>query len=270
MIEILKEKIKTGNSYNDKLNLIREFLQILILKIMFDKNHFNYLSFQGGTALRILFNLRRFSEDLDFSLINKKNYVYYNLISEIEKELKLFGFNIESKIKDEKTIQNAIFKFPQLLKELGLSNLSEQKLSVRLEIDTNPPKGWKNEISFVNNIYIFTINHFDLPSLFATKLHACFYRKYVKGRDFYDLIWYLSNNIEPNFILLNNAIKQTDKNPKQITKNNFKSFLLKRIEQIDFKLVKKDVERFLEDKNEIKLFDYKTVKNLIEKIAYSN
>jgi predicted nucleotidyltransferase component of viral defense system len=83
MIEILKEKIKTGNSYNDKLNLIREFLQILILKIMFDKNHFNYLSFHGGTALRILFKVRRFSEDLDVSLINTKNYVYTNLVSEI-------------------------------------------------------------------------------------------------------------------------------------------------------------------------------------------
>jgi uncharacterized protein YukJ len=109
-----------------------------------------------------------------------------------------------------------------------------------------------------------------LPSLFATKLHACFYRKYVKGRDFYDLIWYLSNNVEPNFTLLNNAIKQTDKNQKRITKNNFKSPLSERIEHIDFKLVKKDVERFLEDKNEIKLLDYKTVKSLIDRIAYSN
>ena len=138
---------------------------------------------------------------------------------------------------------------------------------IKLEIDTNPPKGSKLELSLVNEMtFVFTVTHFDLPSLFATKLHACFYRKYTKGRDFYDLIWYLGKKVTPNFTVLNNAIEQTQgKNPK-INQNNLTDFMLKHLKRIDFVQARHDVERFLLDKSELKLFDAEIISGIIKKM----
>ena len=103
--------------------------------------------------------------------------------------------------------------------------------------------------------------------MYATKLHACFYRKYTKGRDFYDFIWYMSKKTQPNYKLLNNAIKQTEGKNIGINEKNFQNFLLEHIQKIDFKTAKKDIERFLEDRTEIKLLDYQIIHEAI-KSAY--
>jgi predicted nucleotidyltransferase component of viral defense system len=263
MIEILKQQFLEDDSAEEKLNKIREFLQVISLKIIYDKNFFKNMAFVGGTALRILFGLRRFSEDLDFSLTQKKGYNFVKVNSQIVNALKLYGLNVESQAKTTGNVHNSAIKFSGLLKDVGLSALGEQKLRIKIEVDANPPKGWHVQDSVVNKTYIFGIRHFDLPSLYATKLHACFYRKFTKGRDIYDLIWYLSKQVKPNFVLLNNAIKQTEGGSPKITAANFKNFLLKQIEKIDFKEAKRDVERFLEDKAELKLFELKAIKGLI-------
>lgn len=259
MIEILQKQFGKDMSIEEKLNRTREFLQEMALKIMYDKDVFANLAFVGGTALRVLFNLRRFSEDLDFSLFNKKGYDISKINHELDRSFKLYGLKIESKVKDENNVHNSMLKFPGLLKTLGLSALEEQKLSIKVEIDTNPPKGWHIENTIINKTFLLNIAHFDLPSLYATKLHACFYRKFIKGRDFYDFIWYLGKKIEPNYTLLNNAIKQTEGFNPDLKKENLKEFILKNIKKIDFDIVKKDVEKFLEDKAELKLFDLKTI-----------
>jgi hypothetical protein len=159
-----------------------------------------------------------------------------------------------------------MLKFNSVLKETGLSNLPSQKLSIKLEVDSNPPKEGHIQNSLVNKIYLVNIVHFDLASMFATKLHACFYRKFTKGRDFYDFIWYLSKKVEPNYALLNNAISQTQGNNPGLRKDNFKEFLLAKIKKVDFNVAKKDVERFLEDKSELKLFDLKIMEDTINSV----
>jgi len=263
MIEILRQQFLDGDSAEDKLNKMREFLQIICLKIIYDKNYSRNMAFVGGTALRILFGLRRFSEDLDFSLTRKKGYDFLKVNSEIANALKLYGLNVDSQAKTAGNVHSSTIKFGGLLKAAGLSALAGEKLRVKIEVDANPPKGWHVQDSVVNKTYIFGIRHFDLPSLYATKLHACFYRKFTKGRDIYDLIWYLSKKIRPNLGLLNNAIKQTEGGSPKITAANFKNFLLEQIEKIDFKAARADVERFLEDKSELKLFELKALRSLI-------
>ena len=190
MIDILKKQFSQDMNSEEKINRLREFLQILCLKIIHDKGYFKNVAFVGGTALRVLYDLRRFSEDLDFSVIKTEGYDFSEIIKALEYELKLYGLNVESKNKIDKTVQSSFLKFNQLLKEFGLSQLEEQKLSVRIEVDSNPPKGWGTESTLINKTYVFPILHFDLPSLYATKLHACFFRRFIKGRDFYDFIWY--------------------------------------------------------------------------------
>lgn len=265
MVDLIKQQFKTGMTDEEKLNKVREFLQIVILKIIYDKGFFKNIAFVGGTALRILYELRRFSEDLDFSLINGKEYTFSALNSEVERSLKLYGLEVEANAKEKGAVHNVFLKFPGLLKNVGLSRLTSQKLSIKLEIDTRPPKGWVLETSLVNRVYLINIVHPDLASMFATKLHACLFRKYAKGRDFYDLIWYLTKKIAPNFVLLNNAIKQTQGEDLGLSENNFKDFLSSRIEKVDFKAIQNDVQRFLEDKNELKLLTAETVKNLLIK-----
>jgi len=264
MMGILEKLLQSKQSNEEKINYLREFLQVLILRIIYNKGYFGNLSFVGGTALRFLYDLKRFSEDLDFSLIEKKNYIFNKLSGDLYRELENYGFKLDINKKDSKIVQTIDLKFKNILHELNLSPIKSHKILIRLEIDTNPPKGWTTQVTLINKTYIFTVTHFDLSSLYALKLHACFYRKYTKGRDFYDLIWYLSKKSEPNYLLLNNAIKQTEKSVVKINKNNFKDFLCTKIEKIDFKKVKRDVERFLEDKNELRLFDKNLILNTIK------
>ncbi len=266
MIEMLKQYISDARHPSEKLNKLRECLQLTALKIIYDKNYFRNLSFTGGTALRILFDLKRFSEDLDFSLIKKSGYKFTAFCREIISGFKLYGLETEGAIRDGKNVQSAMIKFNNLLKETGLSDLAGQKLSIKLEVDSNPPQGWHIQNTLVNKLYLFNAVTFDLPSMYATKLHACFYRGFTKGRDFYDFIWYLGKKIEPNYLLLNNAILQTEAVNPGINKDNFKRFLLERIDKVDFVSAKRDVERFLEDKADLRLFDPKIMRDTINKV----
>lgn len=263
MIDLLKLKIDSSMSDEDKVNRTREFLQILMLKIIFDKGWFKNLAFVGGTALRILYRMRRFSEDLDFSLVEKNGYDFKTFLDNLQYELNKNNLKIEiKKERGEKAVNNFFIKFPDLLKELGFDKSKKQNLSIKVEVDTNPPVGWNLKLYPITDQFVMAINSFELESLYATKLHACFFRTYTKGRDFYDLIWYLGKKIEPNYVLLNNAIKQTEKKDLNINSENINSFLKERINNADFNLIRRDVERFLEDKNELKLLD----KNLILKM----
>jgi len=264
MEQIILSRIDKNKSREENVHQVREFLQLLILKIINELNYFQYISFVGGTCLRFLYNLQRFSEDLDFSLIQMKGYHFDPLIQSIEFHLKKFGFNIEIKLKHQKTVQNAYFKFIDLLQQYEISRAKDERLSIRLEIDSNPPEGWKTEMSIINDFYIFPVWHFDLPSLFATKIHACLFRKFKKGRDFYDLVWYLSKKVAPNFSLLINAIKQTEHKDIQINQENFKEFLKKNLEEIDYVYLQKDVEPFLVNKSEANLINRDIIFKLVD------
>ncbi|HBR15671.1 MAG TPA: hypothetical protein DD723_09085 [Candidatus Omnitrophica bacterium] len=266
MIDVIKQQFEDGMPMGKKLNLTREFLQILSLKILYEKGLFRNLAFVGGTALRILYDIKRFSEDLDFSLIDAKKYNFESLQSDLSKVFHLYGLPLEIKAQSARNVHSMMMKFTGLLKSLGLSELHGQKFSIKLEIDTNPPEGWEVTNTIVHKNYMFNILHYDLPSLFAGKLHACFYRKYTKGRDYYDLVWYLAKKVKPNFTLLNNAIKQTQGRESEINEENIKDFILSHIQQVDFEFVKKDVERFLEDKKELNLFDPRLIRETVNQL----
>ncbi len=259
MIDLIREKLKAANGMEMKIHWTREFLQLLTLKVLGDRAAFKHLAFVGGTALRILYDLKRFSEDLDFSLMDEKGYDFETLTKKVLLDVGQSGFDITMSIKQKQNVQSAMLKFKGLLWALGLSGFKDELLSVKLDVDTNPPTGANTQMRLVVKDFAFSVRHFDLPSLFATKLHACFYRKYVKGRDFYDLVWYIGQKIGPNFELLNQTVLQTEKVNPKVSRENFKDYMRTHLEPLDFKRVKQDVERFMLDKSEIKLLD----KNLI-------
>jgi len=273
MIELIEKAISDIPDRETKIHVTREYLQLLILKILYDRGYYKNLAFIGGTALRFLYGLHRFSEDLDFSLISRQGYNFDTLLKHIAYDLEKSGLSLDIKKQLEPPVQSAMFRFKDVLFQLGLSDIKsamrsaiERKrngmLSIKLEIDANPPKGWKIATVLVSKHFVFTVTTLDIPSLYALKLHACFYRKYTKGRDFYDLLWYLGRKETPDFKLMNNAIKQTEHKKIEVNAENFRAFLKEKLAKIDFDKARRDVARFIEDKKELKLINKDTILNL--------
>jgi len=267
MKDYIKEIVDKKFSLQDNTNRIREYIQKFLLYILYKRRLYKDLVFIGGTALRFLYQIKRFSENLDFSLSYKaKKYDFKNILKITEEEFIASGYKIEIKYDMSKNVHNAFLKFPELLFEYGLSPHKDEKISVKIEIDTNPPGGGREEVTLYNSIFMFYVLHYDLASLFAGKLHALLCREYTKGRDWYDLLWYLTafKELEPNFVMLNNAIGQTMRKPFRVGRKNWKDKLKGAIDNFDIKKAKNDVWRFLENPIEIELLTKKNLYKLLD------
>lgn len=267
MKDYIKEIIDPKLSRIENENKLKEYLQTYILYILYRKKFYLNLVFTGGTALRLIYKIRRFSEDLDFSLSAKaKGHDFHSMLKNINNEFTAAGYQIEVKYNTERNVINAFFKFSGLLYETGLSPLKGEKTSIKIEIDTNPPHGGIEEITLFRSVYMFYLHHYGISSLFAGKIHALLCRKFTKGRDWYDLLWYLTTfkGLEPNFVFLNNAMKQTYSNAEEITKDNWKDKLKDKIKLLDTNKVKNDVKNFMEDAAELQLLSTETFINLLK------
>lgn len=267
MKDYVLELSRSQTGYNAKLNIMREYLQAYILRIMHDEGAFRTTAFLGGTALRFLHNIPRFSEDLDFSLARGKGYKFIDMLNKIKQELMSAGYNIDMTYKTEKTVQNSFVKFSDLMYETGISPHKNQAFSIKLEIDTNPPAGAVLKTDIVNKYFPIAFLCYDLSSLFAGKIHALLTRKYAKGRDFFDLGWYLSRwkDIVPNIALLKNALKQTGWKKELPTGENWRGYLYDVIKAVDWKKVEMDVKNFLENPSDVHVFTKENTLRLLER-----
>lgn len=254
MKDYIKEQL--GNITDNHLArcIVREYLQARILESYQNSGAFASWAFVGGTALRFLYSMPRFSEDLDFSLTTAgadDNFTTLN--KKAKSDFEAEGYDIAVKIKESKTVKSAFVKFPGLLYELGLSSLRSETVSIKAEIDTNPPDGAKFETSIVRRHILLNIQHYDKSSLLSGKLHAILSRKYTKGRDIYDLVWYLSDRIwpGPNLPLLNNALKQTNWPGPQITAENWRKELSEKLAVLDWDRIIADLKPFIEKQSEL-------------------
>ena len=260
------ELVSKQASANAKLNVMREYLQAWILRSMHEYGAFRSAAFLGGTALRFLYGLGRFSEDLDFSLTRQeRGYPFGEMLARIKEDLLAAGYEVSVAYNDEKIVNHAFFRFGGLLYDAGISPLKSQKLSIKLEVDTNPPQGADLETHIVNKYFPFTFLTYDLESLFAGKLHAVLSREYVKGRDYFDLGWYLSKwkDLTPNLKLLANALRQTKFKGTLPAKNNWRQAVLKAVSRANWDIVKKDVENFLENQADLNVFTKEYILELL-------
>lgn len=267
MRDYIKSIVNKKLSADDNLNHIREYIQAYFLYVIYRKKYYQDMVFTGGTALRFIYQIRRFSEDIDFSLSAKVKQIDFNgMMRDIAEEFKRAGYAVEIKTKTRLAVNSALLKFSGLLFETGLSPLKDEKLLIKVEVDARPPAGGVEAHTMIAAPFMFYILHYDLASLFAGKVHALLCREYVKGRDWYDLIWYLSKfkSIEPNFIMLNNAMAQTCEKPVQFTQENWKVEIIKVVKTLDWVKVRNDVRRFLEELNELDLLTPETFINLLE------
>jgi len=266
MKDYVLELVSGKEGYNAKLNIMREYLQAYILRVMHDEGVFRSVAFLGGTALRFLHGLPRFSEDLDFSLAQKPQVKFEALLKKIMLELSSAGYDTTLSYNDKKAVNSAFIKFSSLMFEAGVSPLKSQKFSIKIEIDNKPPKGAVLETQLVNKYFPISFLSYDIKSLFSGKLHALLSRQYAKGRDYFDLGWYLSRwkGIEPNFTLLKNALKQTGWKGKLPGKDNWRGLIYKVVERVDWKKVKEDVGQFLENPSDLNIFTQENVMQLLK------
>jgi predicted nucleotidyltransferase component of viral defense system len=263
-IKQLVERIKDNNLARC---MTREYLQARVLEILQENDAFVNWAFVGGTALRFLYSMPRFSEDLDFSLVKagfEDNFT--DLMKKIKSTIGTEDYALIVKAKSEKTVKSAFFNFSGLLYEIGLSQHRSDTISIKVEIDTNPPPGATFETSVVRRHCLLNLQHYDKSSLLAGKLHALLSRKYVKGRDLYDLMWYLSDRTwpDPNIVSLNNALKQTGWSGKKITESNWRSETAIRISKYDWKKVISDVRPFVEKQKELEMLTKEILLKLLE------
>lgn len=248
MKDYLRQLVSKEKNILLKKSIIREYLQARVLQMLQEKGAFLNMAFLGGTSLRFLYSIPRYSEGLDFSKLASKNIEFDDLLNSIKSSFELEDYEAIIKKSKEKTVLSAFIKFPSLLYELDLSVHQDEVLSVKIEIDTTPPGGAATEVTLIRKYILLNLLHYDKASLFAGKIHAILTRKYTKGRDLFDLIWILagSNWPKPNFILLNNALSQTDWPGPEINVGNWKEIIASNIKSKNWEHATEDVAPFLE------------------------
>jgi hypothetical protein len=249
MKDYLKDLVKQTASPQQGRNQAREYLQARILASLQRSGAMIPLAFHGGTALRFLYSHGRYSEDLDFALEgNRDRYDFHSYLTAMRSELTPEGYPLELKVSDKKTVHSAFIRFPGLLFELGLSPQRSEVLSVKIEVDTRPPAGAALETTVIRRFVLLQLQHHDRASLLAGKLHAVLQRSYTKGRDIYDLLWYLSDPTwpQPNMELLNNALAQSQWMGGVLTQHNWRTVVSKHIKRLNWDAVANDVRPFVE------------------------
>ncbi|MBC8468995.1 MAG: nucleotidyl transferase AbiEii/AbiGii toxin family protein [Planctomycetes bacterium] len=264
MKDYLRQLIDAIEDTNLARCITREYLQARFLECLQENGAFVNWVFVGGTSLRFLYQMRRFSEDLDFSLASPGiEDSFTELVKKAKASFQAEDYSVSIKAKTEKTVKSAFIKFDGLLFEIGLSPHRSEVISIKVEIDTNPPSGANLQTSIVRRHCLLNLQHYDKGSLLAGKLHALLTRKYVKGRDAYDLMWYLSDRTwpEPNIVLLNNALKQTGFSGAEMTATNWRKEIALKVSEYDWLKVIADVHPFIERQEDLKIL---TKQNLIK------
>lgn len=239
---------------------LREILQEFILAALGRTDYFTKAAFHGGTHLRIFHGLRRFSEDLDFALReDDPDFSLVPYLDKVKKELEAVGVHVETidKSRVDSTVKKAFLKSDSIVTLFNLrfranigSLQTPRKLRVKIEVDSHPPKGARYESRPLAFPFPASITNFDLPSSFAGKMHALLCREYVKGRDWYDFIWYVGSGVPLNHNLLTAALDQQGKwaGRHVVTSDGWvKGELKKVIAALDWDKARADVESFIRE-----------------------
>ena len=242
---------------DNQRNATCEVMQQVVLSGLYRGGFFKEAAFYGGTCLRIFHNLGRYSEDMDFSLLEKDpdfHFEYY--FPAIIVEAKLLGREITITKKDKKNFNKVESAF--LKDNTDVYNLSfqtEKSMKIKIEVDTNPPLGFNTEQKLLMLPFSFQTRCLTLSSLYAGKMHALIFRAWknrIKGRDWYDFEWYVRHRVPMDFKHL--QVRASEFNGLELTKDMFFEKLRERLASADIEMVKQDVEPFIIDKRELDIW----------------
>jgi len=279
MIELLQQQLDGYNAANpiEEEQATREIFQEVALYTLWRANFFEVAAFQGGTSLRILHGLPRFSEDLDFILkAPNPDFQWKPYLEKLLTGLLEFGLHSEAtdKSRMDQNVKRALLKNNSVSNQLDLSFDRDQlnrKLRIKLEIDINPPSDSGFEYSYLDFPLDFEVCHQDLASNFSLKIHALLCRPYLKGRDWYDLSWYVKKRVHPNLPHLQAALFQHGPWQGQsmtIDQPWVKNALKQKVTTIDWTEAAADVTRFLKatERQSLKLWSERFFLNKVEKV----
>ena len=259
---------KTPDDYRQ---VLKQIIQEITLLGLSRAGFFRQGSFYGGTALRIFHGLDRFSEDLDFSLdAPDPSFALETFTSSVRDELAAYGFEVQVEKKEktpDSTVQSAFIKGGTLVHLLKIASLTppvsgvpaNEQLRIKFEVDTDPPAGATYEVKYQLSPIPYSVRLYDLASLFAGKLHALLCRSWknrVKGRDFYDYLWYLSHAVVPNVSHLEARMRQSghwdSEAPLDVVQ--VRQLLENRFAKVDFTQAANDVKPFVHDPRSLDLW----------------
>jgi predicted nucleotidyltransferase component of viral defense system len=282
---MMKDWIAEYNPQNEEETLaaMREIMQEIALAALSRTDFYKKAAFYGGTALRIFYGLDRYSEDLDFSLLESdSNFSLAPYFSVIIDEFESLGIRVSIREKDKRIktpIESAFLKSETIWQELVLEDVvkqhgisSNKSIKIKIEIDRIPPLGFETEEKLLVRPFSFYVNCFSLPSLFAGKLHALLFRKWknrVKGRDWYDMEWFIRKGFPLNTQhFLNRALETSDWKEETITSEQILQLLTEKINDVSFEAVKEDVQRFIPNDEKLKIWSANYFKDLIQKMKF--
>lgn len=239
----------------DQDNVLQELMQHYVLAGLSRAGLFKEAIFHGGTCLRIVYSMNRFSEDLDF-LLKRTNpdFRWQPYLEAVQKDCAQEGiaFEVQDKSEAATAVRKAFLKTDSIGKlltlELPFERHHGRKLRIKLEIDTNPPSGSAFATSYITFPVTAALTTQTLESSFALKLHALLCRTYVKGRDWYDFVWYVARKVRPELVLLENALEQQGPWASRQTSVTWPwliESLRTVIGQVDWAVARQDVQRFL-------------------------
>lgn len=282
----MKEWIAEYNPQNEEETLaaMREIMQEIALAALSRTDFFKKAAFYGGTALRIFHGLDRYSEDLDFSLLQTDpSFSLTPYFSAITEEFEALGIRVSIREKDKRVktpIESAFLKSETLWQELVLEDIvvqhgisSNKSVKIKIEIDRVPPLGFETEEKLLVKPFSFYVNCFSLSSLFAGKLHALLFRKWknrVKGRDWYDLEWYIRKGIPlnvPHFLV--RAAETSNWQKETTNKEQILDLLKDKINDVSFDAVKNDVRKFIRNDEQLKIWNANYFNDLVERMRFS-
>lgn len=270
-------------SVDDSVRALREIIQEVALLGLWRAKFFEHAAFYGGTALRILYGQDRFSEDLDFSLLAPSDdFNLARYTASLEEELQAFGFNVRVEMIDktvESAVQSAFLKGNTRTELLVIETLEEvarqapagQVLKVKLEVDTDPPPAFATETRYLLQPIPFAVRCYTLPDLFAGKMHALLFRRWknrVKGRDWYDLVWYAANHPRLHLAHLEQRMRQTGNwsGDEPLSTPAFSGMLNEAIDRLDVDQVRRDVAPFIKDQQMIAIWSREFFRDVARRI----
>lgn len=264
-------EIQTKDDYT---NALHEVMQQIALAGLYRGGFFNKAAFYGGSCLRIFHQLQRFSEDMDFSLLQPDvHFELDNYFEPITAEFKALGREVVINKKEKKKQTNVESAF--LKEDTAIYNLqfrTEQTVKIKIEVDVNPPTGFNCEHKLLLLPFSFMTRCYSLPDLYAGKMHALLFRNWkarVKGRDWYDFEWYVRNNIPLNF---NHFCERTHQfgslEDTELTKDFFKQLLKEKIAKTSIEMIKSGVRPFIRNHNDMEIWSTEYFSQLVDMIRF--
>jgi predicted nucleotidyltransferase component of viral defense system len=277
LIDLIEKKLLAYNTANqlEEEYALKEIIQEIALYGLWRTGFFELAAFQGGTSLRLLHGMRRFSEDLDFIL--KTPNPAFAWSSHLKGMLNCFEeFGLKSEVvakgRMDQRIKKAMIKDNSISNQLNLSFYRDnpsRKQKIKLEIDVSPPPNSGFDYSYLDFPLDFEVCHQDLSSNFSLKIHALLCRPYLKGRDWYDFNWYIKQGVQPNIPHLQAALAQWGPWQEQaltVDLEWLRQVLVEKIDQIDWLAAALDVERFIgmSEQHSLKLWNRRFFTHRVE------